>query len=174
MPIVVRPLRENEVRTYLEIHTSAIRGLAITHYAPEVIEGWIVPITEDTIRDVTANTDHEIRLIAEIDGTPVGIGALVVERSELRACYVAAPAARRGCGSALLREIERLALEHGLTRLVLAASLNAEAFYASHGYEVRERREVVLGTGHRLPAVFMGKDLSTSPGPAEAGLHERQ
>ena len=83
----------------------------------------------------------------------------MVERSELRACYVAPDAVRRGCGSALVREIERLARAHGLTRLDLAASLNAEPFYASHGYEVRERSEVVLSNGHCMPAVWMGKNL---------------
>ena len=64
-----------------------------------------------------------------------------------------------GCGSALVHEIERLARGHGLTRLDLAASLNAEAFYAAHGYEVRERSEVVLRNGHRMAAVWMGKHL---------------
>ena len=159
MSITVRPLRDDELRTYLEIHTSAVRGLAVTHYAPDVIEGWVVPITDATIRDLTLNPDGEIRLIAALDGAPAGIGALVLERSEVRACYVVPEAARRGCGSALVREIERLARENGLTRLDLAASLNAEPFYAAHGYEVRERSEVVLRNGHRMPAVLMGKNL---------------
>jgi putative acetyltransferase len=159
MPITVRPLRDDELRTYLEIHTSAVRGLAVTHYASDVIEAWVVPITEDTVRDLSLNADREIRLIAELDGAPVGIGGLLLERSELRACYVAPHAARRGCGSALVREIERLARENGLTRLDLAASLNAEPFYAAHGYEVRDRSEVVLRNGHRMPAVWMGKKL---------------
>jgi putative acetyltransferase len=159
MPITVRPLRDDELRTYLEIHDSAIRGLAVTHYPPDVIEGWVVPITEDVIRDLALNADGEIRLIAELDGAPAGIGALVLAQSELRACYVAAPAARKGCGSALVREIERLARENGLTRLDLAASLNAEPFYAAHGYQVKERSEVALRNGHRMPAVRMGKEL---------------
>lgn len=157
--IVVRPLRDDELPTYLEIHASAIRGLAATHYPPEVIGGWVVPITDDALRDLTNNADGEIRLIAERDGVPVGIGAFVPATSELRACYVAAHAARRGCGSALVREIERLARQHGLTRLHLAASLNAEPFYASHGYQVRERSEVVLPNGTRMAAVWMAKEL---------------
>ena len=55
--------------------------------------------------------------------------------------------------------MERLARAEGLTRLDLAASLNAEPFYAAHGYTVTGRREVVLRNGHRMPAVWMGKDL---------------
>jgi putative acetyltransferase len=159
MPITVRPLRDDEGRIYLEIVNSAIRGLAAGHYPPESIEGWVVPVTDETVRDLMLNRDNEIRVIADLDGEPVGIGALVLERSELRACYVSPRAARRGCGSALVREIERLARQNGLTRLELAASINAEAFYAAHGYEVRERSDVVLGNGHRMAAVWMGKNL---------------
>jgi putative acetyltransferase len=158
--ITVRPLRDDELRLYLEIHGRAIRGLASTHYTADVIDGWIVPANEDTMRDLRANRDNEIRLIAELDGTPVGIGALVVERSELRACYVCPEGARRGCGSALVREIERLARMNGVSHLDLAASLNAEPFYTAHGYTVVERSEVVLGNGQRMPAVWMTKTLS--------------
>jgi putative acetyltransferase len=159
MPIVVRPLRPDEGRMYLEIVNSAIRGLAISHYPPDAIEGWLVPVTEESVRDLMQNRDDEIRLVAELDERPVGIGALIVGRSELRACYVSPEAARRGCGSALVHEIERLARENRLTRLDLAASLNAEPFYAAHGYEVRERSDVVLRNGHRMSAVWMGKTL---------------
>jgi len=159
MPITVRPLREDEGRIYLEIVNSAIRGLAVSHYPPEAIEGWVVPVTDETVRDLMLNRDNEIRVMADLDGEPVGIGALVLERLELRACYVSPRAARRGCGSALVHEIERLARENGLTRLELAASINAEAFYAAHGYEVRDRSDVVLGNGHRMAAVWMGKNL---------------
>jgi putative acetyltransferase len=159
MAITVRPLREDEGRVYLEIVNSAIRGLAVSHYPPEAIEGWVVPVTDETLHDLMLNRDHEIRLIAELDGKPVGIGALILEESELRACYVAPQAVRHGCGAMLVQEIERLAREGGLTHLHLAASLNAEAFYAAHGYEVRERSHVVLANGHQMAAVWMEKNL---------------
>ena len=159
MAIIVRPLRADEGRAYLEIVNRAIRGLATTHYTPDVIDGWLVSTTEEAVRDLMRNPDNEIRLVAELDGVPVGIGALVVEPSELRACYVSPEAARRGCGSAIVAEIERLARNRGVRRLDLAASLNAEPFYAVLGYNVRERSEVVLQNGHRMPAVWMWKEL---------------
>jgi hypothetical protein len=46
-----------------------------------------------------------------------------------------------------------------LTHLHLTSSLNAEGFYAAHGYEVRERGEHTLRTGYRLAAVKMHKIL---------------
>ena len=159
MPITVRSLRDDEGRIYLEIVNSAIRGLAVGHYPPGAIEGCVVPVTDESVRDLMLKADHKIRLVAELDGKPVGIGALVLDRSELRAVYVSPKAAGQGSGSALVREIERIAKENGLTRLKLAASLNAEEFYSAHGYEIYERSEVVLRNGHRMAAVWMRKDL---------------
>ena len=68
MPIAVRPPRADEGRIYLEIVNSAIRGLAVSHYPPDVIDGWVVAVTDETVRDLMLNSDHEIRLIAERDG----------------------------------------------------------------------------------------------------------
>jgi putative acetyltransferase len=157
--VTVRPLRDDELRLYLEIHHRAIRGLAAGHYTPDVLDGWVVPINDETLHELKRNPDNEVRLIAELDGEPVGIGALVVEKSELRACYVSPEGVRRGCGSVLVREIERLARDNNLTHLELASSLNAEPFYAALGYTVRERSDVVFGNGHRMAAVWMTKAL---------------
>jgi putative acetyltransferase len=160
MPITVRSFREDEASTFLKIHSSSVRGLAAQHYPSDVIEAWVVPATAESFRGFLLNSDDEIRLVAELDGQPVGIGALVVGNSELRACYVVPEAARKGVGSALVREIERLATAHGLTRLHLQASVNAEAFYAALGYEAVERGEHVLRTGQRMAAVKMVKLLA--------------
>jgi putative acetyltransferase len=89
----------------------------------------------------------------------VGLGALVLSSAELRACYVVPEAARRGVGTALAREIERLAKENGLRQLELLASVNAEPFYSSLGYQVVERTEHILRTGCAMAAVRMTKRL---------------
>ena len=159
MAVTVRRLHDDEIRLYLEIHERAIRGLAGCHYSHDDIEGWVVPATDENLRRLTQNTDREIRLVAELDGTPVGIGALVLQDSELRAVYVSPEGARQGCGSALVREIERIARNNNVARLTLHASLNAEQFYVDLGYDVLERTDVVLPNDHRMAVVRMGKDL---------------
>jgi putative acetyltransferase len=98
-------------------------------------------------------------LIAELDGEPVGLGSLVVDNAELRACYVVPEAARRGVGSALVTEMERIARDRGLTHLELHASINAELFYTRLGYETLERKDHVLRSGLRMAAVKMRKNL---------------
>jgi putative acetyltransferase len=70
---------------------------------------------------------------AEIDGRIVGIGALVLAKSELCACYVAPQATRRGVGSALMHELERIGRDNGLANLEMDSSVTAEPFYLAHG-----------------------------------------
>jgi putative acetyltransferase len=101
-----------------------------------------------------------IRLVAELNREIIGIGCLLPQNHELRACYVSPTANRRGVGSAILREIERVAYDRGATRLGADSSLNAEAFYRSHGYEVRRRSEHILSNGVRMACIRMQKDLA--------------
>jgi putative acetyltransferase len=144
---------------FLDLHARSIRGLAAGHYPPAVIDAWTVPQTEATLAGFVQNVESEIRLIAEIDGEPVGLGALVVANSELRACYVVPEAARKGVGTAVVDAIERIAREHGVTEIELLASLNAEPFYAALGYESLGRTELPM-RGESMAAVKMKKRLA--------------
>jgi putative acetyltransferase len=107
-----------------------------------------------------ANSDSEIRLVAERDGVIVGVGALVLANGELRACYVAPAAIRQGVGSALVSRIERIARDNGLPDLNLESSVTAEPFYSALGYLVRERGEHIRESGVRMPCVRMHKILT--------------
>jgi putative acetyltransferase len=116
-------------------------------------------VIEATIELVRANPEREFRLIAETSARVVGVGVAVVEKSELRVCYVAPEAARAGIGSALVKEIERVARQQGAPLLQLDSSMTAEPFYRSLGYEVVERGAHVLGNGQRMACVKMRKEL---------------
>jgi len=105
MSIKVREMLNSDARACLEVHHAAVRGIAAKDYPTEVVEDWApMPVTEKSIERFLINSDGELRLVAEIDGRIVGVGALVLANCEFRACYVAPEAARRGVGSALVRE----------------------------------------------------------------------
>lgn len=61
-------MRADEGHTFLDIHTRSIRGLASSHYTADVVDGWVVPATEESVRNFLKNPDDEIRLIAELMG----------------------------------------------------------------------------------------------------------
>jgi GNAT superfamily N-acetyltransferase len=158
--VVIREMRSKDAQAFLEVHHAAVRGTAAKDYPLAVIEAWApMPVTEDAMGLVRANADKEFRLIAEIAGRVVGIGAAVFENLELRACYVAPDAGRKGVGSALVKGIERAARGLRVPRLELDSSVTAEFFYRTLGYEVVERGEHVLGSGQRMACVKMRKEL---------------
>jgi putative acetyltransferase len=160
MTISVRLMRLEEAQRFLEIHHESVRGLAAKDYPDAVIQAWAsLPITDDKLHRFLSNRDNEIRLIAEVDGQPVGIGAIVVGNSELRACYVLPGVARRGVGTALVREIEAIALRHGLRELHLESSVTAEPFYAALGYVADRRGQHIIAPGVPMAAVRMRKQL---------------
>ena len=114
MEVDMRYMRTKDLRSFLQAHHDAVRGIAAKDYPPAVIEQWApLPITEKHVERVRANPETEIRLLAEINDEIVGLGAIVLAKNELHACYAMPSAARKGVGSALVRELERIALEHG-------------------------------------------------------------
>ena len=158
--VVIREMRAEDARAFLDVHRAAVRGISAKDYPLAVIEAWApMPLTDDAIERVRANPDKEYRLIAEIEGRVVGIGAAVFEIAELRACYIAPDAGRKGVGSALVKEIELAAREQGVRRLELDSSVTAESFYRREGYEVISRGEHVLRNGQQMACVKMRKDL---------------
>jgi putative acetyltransferase len=161
MTPLIREMRQEDALAFLEVHHAAVRDLASKDYSREVIEAWApMPISHHHVAGVQLNPDGEYRLVAEIDGRVVGIGCIVAQTNELRACYVAPSACRRGVGTALLRQIELAAREQGCTYLEADSSLTAEPFYSSNGYHVRERAEHVLQNGQRMACIKMRKAIA--------------
>ena len=175
MSVFIRAMRSEDARRFLEIQRESVRGIAARDYPTAVIKAWApLPITDEVVERFLSNADHEIRLIAELDGQPAGIGALVLGNSELRACYVVPGAARRGVGTAIVAEIERIAREHGLVYLRLESSLTAEPFYAALGYQVEERGELILASGVPMAAIMMSEaTVSLIVSTMWRSLHDR-
>jgi len=160
MTVCVRAMRAEDARAFLEVHRAAIREIAAADYPAAVIEAWAPPITEGDIERVLANLDGEVRLVAQIEGQIVGLGAIVPGNCELRACYVAPDAARGGVGTAIIRALEQIACEHHLAFLELDSSLTAEPFYRSLGYVSQGRITHRLDSGQPMASIKMRKELS--------------
>ncbi len=157
--IAIREAREHDAKSLLEVHYDAVHNIASSDYSDEIVNQWSLPIDDKRIGDFLKNPDNEIRLVAEVEDKIVGFGALVIEKNELRACYVSSKTARKGIGNALVEEIEKIAQEKGLTYLQLDSSLTAEQFYKSCGYKVIERGNHTMRNGMVMASVKMRKDL---------------
>jgi Acetyltransferase (GNAT) domain len=61
-----------------------------------------------------------------------------------------------------LQQAEAEAQKQGAIHLHCEASLNAEGFYARHGFEVTERTIYRMSSGVEAPSVMMRKRFSAS------------
>ena len=160
MTILVRPLLVHEARAFLDVHHAAVRGLAAHDYPTEIIEAWApLPITDKHVERVAMNPAGEIRFAAVIGEDIVGIGAVILARRELRACYVAPHATRQGVGRRIVDEIERTARDNRLDSLWLDSSLAATLFYERLGYVVVRPGVHILGSGQPMACIKMRKNF---------------
>jgi putative acetyltransferase len=148
----------------------SIYEIASADYPVEVIEGWAPEVSEQNIKRVLDNPEDEIRVIAGLDGTVVGIGAIVVKDSQLRACYVLPYGLRKGVGTAIVLKLEEIARNHGVDHFELHATITAERFYQHLGYVSKSRITQTTSMGVEMDAVFMIKSLRTST-VSERGTH---
>jgi len=158
--LTVRIARIEDARGILEAHYSAVHETAALDYPLEVSRAWAMPVTPERIDQYAKHVlPNETTVVAEQDGEIAGFGVIVGANSELRAVYVAAAYGRRGVGSAVLRELERMAKEQGCRELRMDSSLTAAPFYTRHGYEETDRGEHTLISGHKMACVRMRKLL---------------
>ena len=98
-------------------------------------------------------------MVAELDGEMVGIGVVVLELNQLRACYVAPEGVRKGVGTQIVLKLKRIARENGVRLFNLVSSITAERFYRALGYSSDKKVQHVLSTGVAMDAIQMSKKL---------------
>lgn len=157
--VKIREAVAADAAAILNIHYDAVHQLGEDHYSPEQLNAWSPPVNQDRINHFLENADDVYRLVAEMNGAVVGFAEMVIEKTELRACYVSPQYTRQGIGQALVNALEGTARQHGLKNLQLDGSIIAEAFYKQCGYHITGRGQHQLNNGVFLGCVYMQKDL---------------
>ncbi len=153
--LLVRPARFRDAAAVRAIHLAAIRQVCARDYTPGQIAAWSEPSPLARYRE--AIVAHPF-LVAELGATLAGFAELALTTSEVRAVYVHPGCLRRGVGTALLAELERMARDAGLCELHLDSSLTAAPFYRSAGYESLQQTHH-LSSGVALECVRMKRRL---------------
>jgi putative acetyltransferase len=99
--------------------------------------------------------EENVFLVAEVDGQVVGFAEFAPMRSEIVAMYLHPRHARRGIGTQLFREIEKLASARGISSLYLSSSLSAVSFYEQFGFVAGAPGVHRLGNGTEIPCIPM-------------------
>ena len=142
------------------VHTGAIQATCASSYSPEQLSAWLAHLTPERYRQ---SFDEGGQFVALEDGVIVGFGKLHVASATVNAVYVAPSAQGRGIGCMLLQALEATAVQAGILRLTLNATLNAVSFYVAAGWHSDGLTEHLLPSGVPLPCVGMHKDVGTPP-----------
>jgi GNAT superfamily N-acetyltransferase len=79
------------------------------------------------------------------------------DAAKIRAFFVHPAWARRGVGTRILEACEKAAQNAGFTRYEMGATLTGAKLFGARGYVARERIEVPLKNGEKLPVIRMEK-----------------
>jgi GNAT superfamily N-acetyltransferase len=154
--IVIRSFRISDAEDVVRVHWEAVHKTAAKDYPQEILNDWSRPLgPERTQSFIERRNERDIIIIAEIGNEIVGFGTLLRDKNQVGAIYVCPKAGRKGVGGKLLAELEQVARMKGIKELSVESSLNAEAFYESHGYIREARGEHTLRSGRKMACVKM-------------------
>src|SRR5688500_5069970 len=112
-----------------ELHTTSVRALCSGHYAPEVIDGWLL---NRRPQGYLAPIERGDIFVAEYCSTIVGFGEGVP--GAIIAVYVYPIALKRRVGSAIMHHALEIARGGHVGPVRLEATLNAVGFYQHFGF----------------------------------------
>lgn len=173
--VSVRPARESDAGELARIQFDAVRAGAAAFYTSEVMQGWAPAPSDARIEELrrAMTSPSEAWVVAEIEGRVVGFGSIAPAAGALRGVYACPSAPRRGVGGTIVAELERLAQARAAASLEITAPLNAEKWFARHGYGVVGRHVERVGDSKlRMAYLRMQKalpapvDVPVAPAPS--------
>lgn len=155
--VALRPATPADAPAILKVHRDSILSLGIGSYSLAEVESWAAGLVPERYVEAM-NEGGETFIVAVAAGGLVGICSF--KDDELKGLSVAPDWARRGVGSALLRQAELAIAAAGHRCIRLDASLSSQAFYEHHGYRVVIRHGWKTRGGLVIGALAMEKALS--------------
>ena len=164
--VCIRFAKKEEWEAILKIHRRAIHEIACDDYSPSILNLWGNPLTPDKISQEMDSFDRKLEqgiftIVADMDGTIAGFGEVIPKENLLLAVYINPDFKRQGIGTAIVSKLEDIAKQQGATFLQMDASLTAENFYISCGYQVIERGYHTVSSTEKMACVKMKKILSS-------------
>ena len=166
--VLVRPARSADADRIAEVHRAAIDRGCREHYDDAQVKAWLVGICPALHR--AAMREHHV-VVAERHRRVVAFGEYQPRTGQVVHLFVDPDLGRCGLGSRVLEALEARAQTDGRQEVRLRASLNAEAFYARHGYVAAGGPRSVSLRGVDVPCLPMRKPLLTATVAAADAAH---
>ena len=138
----------------LAVHRGSIQAIDTIFYNETAKASWAFDLRAE--RYVKSMAEGEIFRLA-IDEDQRIVGFCGIKAGEILGLYVHSEMQGQGIGRALLIDAESGLEDEGHQSSELVASLNAQAFYAAHGWEFGEYRTKMSRGGLEQPVALMRK-----------------
>ena len=160
MNINIRPATVEDVDAIANIFVTSIRTLSSADYTNEQIETIVnLQNVESYLEEI--KTKNIIIFVAETEAEIVGFGSISKNGRAISDLFVLPDYTRQGVGTLLLETLEQIALQKGVSKLWVMASLTAQPFYLSRGFRYEKDSALIDSeTGIKIPCVDLIKILS--------------
>jgi putative acetyltransferase len=145
------------------LHVASISKLCVNHYSREQLSAWTSVLTPSAYDQALKEKVFLVAYDSQQDLLSIGI--LDVGSAEVSAIYIHPDAARKGVGSKLLNELEKIARRSKVFKITVYSTLNAKGFYMAHGYLEQELTLHNLSNGSKLECIRMFKNLLNDAKP---------
>ena len=160
MNINIRPATTEDVDAIANLYVTSVRTLGSADYTNEQIEVIIkLNNAESYLQDI--KTNKIIIFVAEAEAKIVGFGSISENGRGIGDLFVLPDYTRQGIATLLLETLEQIALQKGVSKLWVMASLTAKPFYLSRGFRYEKDSALIDSeTETKVPCVDMTKILS--------------
>jgi ribosomal protein S18 acetylase RimI-like enzyme len=162
-PFAIRRADSSDADAIAEAHRDSISSIGQAFYPAVDVDAWQHGLTGDVYLRAMEGGETFFIATGKVGGTALVLGFASDYRIEGSihgtSVYVRGLAARRGIGTALLRQAEAHGVAHGARTIQIEASLAGVDFYRANGYTEVRRGETRLMSGHAIACVFMRKEI---------------
>jgi GNAT superfamily N-acetyltransferase len=158
MTLILRDALAADAEAACNVLRRSIAELCVAdhHHGPAILQAWLANKTTEIVASWIAKPDNSM-LVAVEDGAIVAVGS-ITDAGEIQLNYVSPDDRFRGVSRALLKALEKRAIERGNLRCHLISTETARRFYLSAGYVEDGPPQGKFGTASSYP---MSKQLRT-------------
>ncbi|MBN1271957.1 MAG: GNAT family N-acetyltransferase [Candidatus Aminicenantes bacterium] len=156
--IIIKKIKHTDKEAILFVHKQSIYGICRDYYTEEEIEAWTASLTPEIFDEGIKNQDN-VGVAAVDSNKVVGYCFFNVPDKELKALYLLPGYIKQGVGKMLLFQLEEIAKEKNITKLVLKSTINAVGFYQRFGYKKIKEDKFFINENISLDCIYMEKKL---------------
>ncbi len=141
--IIIRSYTSADLQSVVDLFTQTVHRISSAYYSPEEIEAWAP--SKPNMDEWAERLSQSRVIVYEAEQQICGFGSINPETNTLELLYTHCDYQNQGIGSAIIDDLEQIALEYGCTELFLTTSATAWPFYQKRGYAYYKSEKKLYG-----------------------------